>query len=556
MSENKGKDTIYIDVDEEITGIVSKIQSSPKDIVALVLPKRASVLQSIVNMKLIKRTADQNDKKVVLITSESRLLPLAGASGLFVASNLTSKPFVPPSPKIDGQELGGDEGTIDPNTPVSEVAPDAKFADDDAIEIDNRPKPSASPVKDAKSKKKKGPKVPNFGKFRTKLIIGLVAGLFLIIGLIWAFLAAPKADVVLKAKTSELPVNVSFVADTSATEFDKEGKVVRATKKETEKQDSEKAPATGQKNKGQKASGSITMTARKCGGNPFSAPSSVAAGTGVSYNGNTYITQQSTAFTTSGATTDSQGCYVYPSTGNTSITAQSAGAASNVSNGSFSVAGRSDASATGDASGGTDDIVKVVSKTDVDKAKERLSGKSNTVQDDMKKELEREGYIAITSTFKATPSDYSPSPAVDSEASEVTVSVTTKYEMLGVKEDDLKELIKQDAEEQQQGQPQNILSEGLESASFNPSSTGGSLSSSQTAFSVDTTVVTGPDINEEEVKNQITGKKKGEAEEILKQKPGIVEPTIELKPFWVSKVPKPSKITIEVKQADGSAINP
>lgn len=549
MSENKGKDTIYVDVDEEITGIVSKVQNSPKDIVALVLPKRASVLQSIVNMKLIKRTAEQNDKKVVLITSESRLLPLAGASGLFVAANLTSKPYVPISPVIDGQGLGADDGAIDPSTPVSEVAPDAKFADDDAIEIDNRPKPETSAAKGDKSKKKKGQKVPNFGKFRTKLIIGIVAAIFLVSGIFYAFFVAPKATVVLKTQTSELPVNVNFVADTSATEFDPEGKVVRATNKETQKQDSEKVPATGQKDKGNKASGTVTLKNCKFG----SGASSIPAGTGVSTGEFTFVTNQSVALP---ADQFSGGNCTTP-TAEVSVTAQKPGEQYNLSPRSYNVAGFTGVNANGSQmNGGTTQMVTVVSQVDIEKAKERLNGKSNTVQDDMTQELKKEGYIAIEESFQATPAEYSPSPAVDAEASEVTVSVTTSYKMTGVKEDDVKELIKQEVSDQQQGQPQNILSEGLESAVIKTSSVSIKLNDTQTAYSVNATVVTGPDINEEDVKNQITGKKKGQAEEILKQKPGVIEPSVKLSPFWVSKIPKASKITIEVKQADGSAINP
>lgn len=551
MSETKGKDTIYIDVDEEITGIVGKIQASKKDIVALVLPKRANVLQSIVNMKLIKRTADQNDKKVVLITSESRLLPLAGASGLFVAANLTSKPYLPPSPKIDGQNLGDD--AIDPNTPVSEVAPEAKFADDDAIEIDNTPRPDSSASKAAsKSKKKKGLKVPNFGKFRTRLIVGIIAAIFLITGLIWAIFIAPKATVTLKAQTSELAVNVNFIADTSATEFDKEGKVARAVVKESQKQDSEKVPATGQKDKGNKASGTVTLkNCKKADGKV-----TIAAGTGVSSGEFTFVTTQAVTLDASVFSGGGTTC-LSTATKEVAVIAQQPGDKYNVSAREYTVSGHSGVTGTGSSmTGGTSQIVTVVSQSDIDKAKERLNGKQNTVQDELKQDLKKEGYIAMTDTFQATPSEYSPSPAVDTEASEVTVSVTTSYKMTGVNEDDIKELVKQEVAEQQKDNPQNILSEGLESATFRAASASGSLSPSQSAFNVSTTVVTGPDINEEQVKSQITGKKQGQAEDILKQIPGVVEPKVELRPFWVSKTPKASKITIEVKQADGSAIDP
>ena len=84
--------TIYIDIDDEITAIIDKLRSSFAKVVAFVLPKRATTLQSIVNMKLLKRAADQEKKNLVLVTTESGLMPLAGAVGLHVAATPTSRP--------------------------------------------------------------------------------------------------------------------------------------------------------------------------------------------------------------------------------------------------------------------------------------------------------------------------------------------------------------------------------------------------------------------------------------------------------------------------------
>ena len=58
------KDTIYIDIDDEITAIIDKLRGSSAKVVAFVLPKRATTLQSIVNMKLLKRAADQEKEKL------------------------------------------------------------------------------------------------------------------------------------------------------------------------------------------------------------------------------------------------------------------------------------------------------------------------------------------------------------------------------------------------------------------------------------------------------------------------------------------------------------
>src|ERR1700749_4383407 len=90
-----GKETLYVDVDDEITAIIDKVGSAKGKVVALVLPKRCPVLQSVVNMKLLKRTADKAGKNLVLVTSEAGLMPLAGSVGLYVASSPSSKPSIP-----------------------------------------------------------------------------------------------------------------------------------------------------------------------------------------------------------------------------------------------------------------------------------------------------------------------------------------------------------------------------------------------------------------------------------------------------------------------------
>src|SRR5690606_29356794 len=112
---------------------------------------------------------------------------------------------------------------------------------------------------------------------------------------------------------------------------------------------------------------------------------------------------------------------------------------------------------------------------------------------------QRDGYFAINESFKSTPGQYNVSPGVDAEASEVTVSVAITYSMVGVKEDDLKELIKKQVNDQQEGQNQSILSEGLAEAVTKPSD-GAGLDEGQLAFTMDTNVIAGPDINHDELK--------------------------------------------------------
>ena len=82
------KDTIYIDPDDDITGIIDRVNSATSKIVALVLPKRAQVLHSSVNFRLLKRAAESKSKKLVIISVEPAIIKLAGYTKIHVASSL------------------------------------------------------------------------------------------------------------------------------------------------------------------------------------------------------------------------------------------------------------------------------------------------------------------------------------------------------------------------------------------------------------------------------------------------------------------------------------
>jgi rRNA-processing protein FCF1 len=91
------KDVIYIEPEQDITYILANIKASKHKIIALVPPKKAGVLRSAVNFKLIAKTARQNEKTVVLITTDESLRRLAGSVTMPVAKSLQSKPQLPES---------------------------------------------------------------------------------------------------------------------------------------------------------------------------------------------------------------------------------------------------------------------------------------------------------------------------------------------------------------------------------------------------------------------------------------------------------------------------
>ena len=62
--------TIYIDIDEEITSIVDGLRNASAKEVVIVVPKRAMLIQSIVNLKLLKKEAERLKKEIVIATQD------------------------------------------------------------------------------------------------------------------------------------------------------------------------------------------------------------------------------------------------------------------------------------------------------------------------------------------------------------------------------------------------------------------------------------------------------------------------------------------------------
>ena len=560
MAEAK-KDTIYIDVDDEITSLVEKVQSSGSNIVALVLPKRAVVLQSIVNMKLLKRASDEASKRVVLITSEDGLMPLAGAVGVYTAKNLQSKPEIPAAPEDESSEdelfeseEEQDDKELDKDAAVGALAgtamasskADSQDESSDVFE-DSPSKGSApkaeKPEKKAKAKKDKKSKVPNFEKFRLKVIIGVVAVIALLVLSYIAFFVAPRATVAITTETNDINTSIDFTASLDAESVDATEAVVPATVATETEEDTQTTPATGKKDLGSKATGSVRLSiaCSDVSGNPPTVP----AGTGVSTGGLTFITQSSTSLTTPSF---NGGCQFV---GDTGVTAQKNGDEYNIGNGkTFNVAGFGDISGAngGGFSGGSSKIATVVTQQDIDIATEKLQDNEDAIRVQLTSQLEKEELFVLEGTFNTTDDSTSTSPQAGAEGSQVSVTRKQTYSMLGVSQDDLKTLIDANVESQANERSAQVQDYGLEEAVFRLENAD---SNSSQLVTMQVQVALGPEINVEQLKEDIAGKKKGDVQNIVKGIQGVQDVEVSYSPFWVNSTPKKtSKIIIDFKEAN------
>lgn len=566
-----GKDVIYIDVDDEITSVIDKVTSSGARVVALVLPKRATVFQSIVNMKLLKKRADAAKKHIVLITSEAGLMPLAGTVGLYVASTLQSKPEVPDAAAAAAEvpeEV--DEGPIDfdsdkaGKTPVGALAASqepsiANAIDDDdgTVELDNSELPDSAKNGDInalaaaggsgkaakKEKKDSSLKVPNFKRFKMWGLIAILLIILLIVGFFIANSVLAKANIGIKTNTSQVNASLSPTLDTNATTLDPTKNTIPAQTQQQTKTATEQVSASGKQNNGDKATGTVTMTATACAPN-LGTPDDVPSGTGLSANGLTYITDQNASFNFKGFHGGS--CADY-STGPVNISAQNGGSQYNVGdNTQFSVAGQSGISASGSTSGGTDNIVTVVQQSDIDsatnKVKSDLGSGVSGVKSQLEQNLQSNGLYPIQATFYQGTPNVSTSTQAGTQANNVTVTESVTYTMYGAKQSDIQTLLDNSIDSQIDQSKQSIQNDGLSQSAITVPNAG---TGSTLDISIQTTATIGPHINLAGLKSQVAGKPSGDIKQTIMSLPGVTNVTVKFSPFWVSKAPgNASKINI------------
>jgi hypothetical protein len=585
-STTPGKQVLYVDVDDEITTIIDKMNATSARVVALVLPKRASVFQSVVNMKLLKHRADSAKKNLVLITSEAGLMPLAGIVGIHVAPTLQSRPEIPAGPLGQaGQQGSLDDGAEETasmedddfdtagaaNTAVGALASQGSaglktpLTDvEDTIELDNTAKAGPLAFKgkagnansdggnDKKAKKEqakrdKNLKVPNFFSFRKKLLLGGLVIILLAIGWYFAYVVLPKATVTIVTDSSDINSTLDLTLDTAAGTVDTAKAVVPGQTKQEQKSNTQQVPATGTQNKGVKATGSVTLTNCSADGAAVSIP----AGTGVSANGMTFITQKTIDLQTS-----TPGCKAFGgfTSADVNVVAQQAGTSYNINASTFTVAGFSNVQGTSSVAmtGGTDNNVKVVQQSDIDAAKQKLTAAQDqtAIKKQLQSELETDKLYAIPASFSAGTPNVNTNNNVGDEADNVTVTQSTTYTMFGVHKDDLSKLVEAAAMKQIDTSKQSLLNDGVDDARITVPSPG---PGPQLKISLAATSTAGPKLDIEAIKNEIVGMKSGNVQDKIKENIGVKDVEVKYSPFWVTKAPKAGRTTVVFQKTGTSS---
>lgn len=552
------KNVIYIEPEDDITDIITKIEKSKEKIVALVPPKKAGVFRSVVNIKLISKVGKTSEKTVVLVTTDPSIIKLAAATKIPVTKDLQTSPAVPTA-DMEVEETTEEEIIEEPEEEVEEESEtedekEEEEAEEETEEKEGEEKPKKKKKADKKQKEKKesnNPIIAWIQAHKKVVTFGGLAFLILLIFLIWAFGVAPAAtlDIEIQTESKSFAENVSFTTN-AADENAKEGKFYFQEKK-TETVQEIKFEATGQKNIGEKASGEVQVYAYFPLNNSGNTP--ISEGTNFTISGLVFKASENVVISYSGqgksecANKDNSeelvdyGCRI---NGVVPVIASESGSKYNIAASStgWDTVARVFAYSVSEMSGGTDNVITVVEQADIEKAKDQLKSSS---EEEMKNKLYSgigDNMMIIESSFKQETSTAESTPAAGEEVKEGETPVlkaTTTATVYAIDKSKMEEFISDKADVKDDQKIYEIKDPFIENLSGSGAEYTGRLKTNYTI---------GPKITNSDILEMTKGKGMGDAQHDLKNINGIVDVHIYPSYPWVNTIPGDSnKITINIE---------
>ena len=316
--------------------------------------------------------------------------------------------------------------------------------------------------------------------------------------------------------------------------------MIKTTTKASETPVSKTIPATGTKDVGTKATGTIRVTpTRETISDIVDHDVTVAAGSEVSSSsGAKYRLDSALTFSYDTLRTTRNGVTV-------GVTAVENGSKYNGASGSAKGLSGFEASFTASTSGGTDKTVTVVQQSDIDSATANLV--SDAEKDAAKKALQSQfgkDATVIDASFVVNTSGVSiPAAGTEAPDGKAAIGGAIKYSLKAIIKADLNTFLDAYFKQQIDGKNnQKVYSNGVSSVSLtNVTIAGETVTAKLTANGK-----IGPKIDEAAIKEYVKGKRIGEVQEYVKAIDGVKSVDVNFSPFWVHTVPGDTKkITVK-----------
>jgi hypothetical protein len=482
--------TIYLEPDEEITSVIDQLTQVEDSEVNLVVPEGAPICRSLVNLKLLKREADNLEKNITLITTDELGQQLAPKADLIVKKRLDQTDQ--PSVFLESKEMPDQEKDIlDVLVEELESAPEQRFDKGVKAELAStkfreretksmadiigppprskfqttkilkRFLPVRSKIEQVKPRKVpetvlrsrpqpeplktfEAPKVVKTGfrlsQFSNKVFFIFIALALVVAGLV-AYLALPKTEIIISPKTETVTFDLQVIGSKDVSQIDPVLNKIPIQLIRVEKSLSKEFPATGEKELNEKARGIITVY------NEYSSsPQTLVATTRfLSTDGKLFRTTKT--IIVPGAKVEE--AKIVPSTIDVEVVADQPGAEYNIGPSEFTIPGfkgtakyigfygRSKAPMTGGFTG----KVKVVSAEDLEKAEEVVTEELKTRAQQALQEQMPTDLKLIEGALIEKITETSSSPGEEAEAEHFVFEATIVAQALLFNEADLDNLV-------------------------------------------------------------------------------------------------------------------
>lgn len=511
---------LYLENDADITEAIDLIKKHHSSDIKLVLPNRSIIAKSSINLKLLDSNAKKMNKHITVITSDSNLHKSLARYGISYLSSIHEET----QPDINLKNTNFDNIVIHDHSDT-QVIEDSSAPNDketkgqdeaylrkskqDKIDSNNLSTNNKKDKSDVNSNSNlvgdKQPKVPNFDLLKSRLnkAMALMAILLLII---IAMIIIPSANIIVYVKATAVKIGTSITLDTNTIKSDLENNILSANYLDKSQYIEEHYKASGKKDIGTKASGSVMV--KNC---DDTSKHSIGNGVKVLSKGQEFVSTNSVevpagVFAGGGSVCKSSAVEL-------KIQAISNGADFNLDKTFFTIDGMPDLiGGIGTTTGGEEKFIEIVSSSDVDNLKNKLREYDKAkIISDLNKKLPSDSVI-IPETLVQTVEKEELTAPVGSENKEGTLKLTLKYSVTSVKRLEIEQIIKSNANKKVDA-GSKIYDFDFDSMQFN---TVKDIGDGQYILGLDTTIWAGPIITRQELSSKLRFKSIKEAQDVLK----------------------------------------
>lgn len=466
------KKTIYLEIDEEITSVVDKIKKTEEAEIFLVMPKGSTLLQSVINLKLLKKQAEKAKKDILIVTNDRLGKVIARQIGILVYNHIDKNGTPQGMSETADITVKEDDNEKDNETENAQTDDDdsplvsaggrskdkeeikkayySKEDEDDDMDADiELPKLSkkeigenAAPEDEEetanKNDVKNGKEKINIGSH--KMLWSILIGLPIVVAAL-VFIFLPRVEIVIALASEKLPIDTQFTVAKDVLRVDGKTKTVPGLFVSDNKEETKEFDSKGTKDVGTKAGGFINIY------NEWDSDTvKLVKGTKVKSADQKVFLLASDVIVPG---VKRQNGVDVPGQAEVKVEASDPGNSYNIGATTFTVVNLTPAEqksiygkSNAVMSGGSSKTVKIVSQDDFNKAKESFS---KEITENYQKKImdENKEYRLVKDAIVINIEEAASEPAVGSATEKFRLKLKVSYKAVAFKENDLKELLVQ-----------------------------------------------------------------------------------------------------------------